>query len=280
MANASILAAFERMWHHITSALSNKSDTDHNHDEVYASINEATTQVEDDGEGNVILTNVAVEEGAIVQETDPTVPAWAKQPTKPSYTPDEVGAAPAGFGLGTTFVPTMKDFNVAVPTGWYYADETTANKPSGVGYATIQNINLGGTATQIVYEMTNGYIVKRSHINGEWEWVNPPMQLGVEYRTTERFNGKPVYVVAMDLGTLPTSGDKDVYYPVSLNCENIVSYDVIISNPSYGARSLPTFTSDGSVMAYAWSLNAVIRITVLRDMSGYNGRAIIKYTKD
>lgn len=31
MANASILAAFERMWQHITSALSNKSDTDHTH---------------------------------------------------------------------------------------------------------------------------------------------------------------------------------------------------------------------------------------------------------
>jgi len=31
MANTSILAAFERMWQHITSALSNKSDVDHTH---------------------------------------------------------------------------------------------------------------------------------------------------------------------------------------------------------------------------------------------------------
>lgn len=29
-----------------------------------------------------------------VEETDPTVPAWAKQPTKPEYTADEVGALP------------------------------------------------------------------------------------------------------------------------------------------------------------------------------------------
>ena len=27
-----------------------------------------------------------------VEETDPTVPAWAKAPTKPSYTPEEIGA--------------------------------------------------------------------------------------------------------------------------------------------------------------------------------------------
>lgn len=30
--------------------------------------------------------------GGIVAETDPTVPEWAKQPNKPSYTADEVGA--------------------------------------------------------------------------------------------------------------------------------------------------------------------------------------------
>lgn len=33
--------------------------------------------------------------GGITKETDPTVPAWAKQPTKPSYTAEEVGALPA-----------------------------------------------------------------------------------------------------------------------------------------------------------------------------------------
>lgn len=34
-------------------------------------------------------------EGFITTETDPTVPSWAKQPTKPTYTPQEVGALPA-----------------------------------------------------------------------------------------------------------------------------------------------------------------------------------------
>lgn len=35
--------------------------------------------------------------GGITEETDPTVPAWAKQPTKPSYTADEVNARPADW---------------------------------------------------------------------------------------------------------------------------------------------------------------------------------------
>lgn len=34
--------------------------------------------------------------GGIKKESDPTVPAWAKRPTKPKYTPQEIGAQPAG----------------------------------------------------------------------------------------------------------------------------------------------------------------------------------------
>lgn len=40
--------------------------------------------------------------GGITQETDPTVPSWAKQPNKPTYTAEEVGALP-----NTTVIPTV-----------------------------------------------------------------------------------------------------------------------------------------------------------------------------
>ena len=35
-----------------------------------------------------------------------------------------------------------------------------------------------------------------------WEYINPPLKLGVEYRTTERFLGKPVYVKVVDCAPL------------------------------------------------------------------------------
>ena len=38
--------------------------------------------------------------------------------------------------------------------------------------------------------------------NNPWEWVNPPMLLGIEYRTVERFQGKPVYVKVVDCGVM------------------------------------------------------------------------------
>lgn len=51
---------------------------------------EAPVQSVNGKTGTVELT--AEDVGAISNETDPTVPAWAKQPTKPTYTAAEVGA--------------------------------------------------------------------------------------------------------------------------------------------------------------------------------------------
>lgn len=52
-----------------------------------------------DENGNV---NVEGGSGGGAVETDPTVPAWAKQPTKPTYTASEVGALP-----DSTVIPTV-----------------------------------------------------------------------------------------------------------------------------------------------------------------------------
>ena len=48
-----------------------------------------------------------------------------------------------------------------------------------------------------------GTAITKTKYNGTWqpvEWEHPPMIPGVEYRTTERFNGKPVYVRLYDMG--------------------------------------------------------------------------------
>lgn len=49
-----------------------------------------------DAEGNVVPGKA--QGGG--KETDPTVPAWAKQPTKPTYTAEEVGADASGTATG------------------------------------------------------------------------------------------------------------------------------------------------------------------------------------
>lgn len=46
-------------------------------------------------------------------------------------------------------------------------------------------------------------------VGGNTEWINPPMVIGGEYRTTERWNGKVVYTKLIDLGIVP-AGEKEV----------------------------------------------------------------------
>ena len=41
-----------------------------------------------------------------------------------------------------------------------------------------------------------------------FEWENPPMKIGVEYRTNERYDGKPVFVMAVNGGAFPDNSSK------------------------------------------------------------------------
>lgn len=57
-----------------------------------------------------------------------------------------------------------------------------------------------------------------------WGCVNPPMEIGVEYRTTERYNGKVVYAKLLDLGHLPANTEK-AYSGVLSTADFIISMD-------------------------------------------------------
>ena len=47
----------------------------------------------------------------------------------------------------------------------------------------------------------------------EWEWTNPPMKPGVEYKTTERWNWKPVYVKRITVNSIKATSGKDMGIP-------------------------------------------------------------------
>lgn len=62
-------------------------------------------------------------ESGITEEVDPTVPSWAKQSTKPSYTASEVGARP------NTWMPTAADVG-ARPITWTPTAAEVGARPS------------------------------------------------------------------------------------------------------------------------------------------------------
>ncbi len=43
-------------------------------------------------------------------------------------------------------------------------------------------------------------------VNNVTEWINPPMFPNVEYRTTEKVNGQPVFTKRLEGGVMPTDG--------------------------------------------------------------------------
>lgn len=124
-------------------------------------------------------------------------------------TAEEVGAAPSGFGLGTT-PKFITDANDAILPGFYAPNGVScANIPSEWQflYGTII-VSIGASFIEQLFLASN-LMAKRtcdmmSSVWGEWEYINPPMLPGVEYRTTERHDGNPVYVKRVIIESIPT----------------------------------------------------------------------------
>ena len=130
--------------------------------------------------------------------------------------------APAGFGLGTVNPPAISDLNTCKQSGWYYTNERTLNVPEKFGYifryASVQVY--ARTSEEIVQRLISAGHVYHSEMlrytldGGEtWteEFVTPPLDVvGMEYRTTERFKGSPVYAKLLDFGSV-SDNSKTMY---------------------------------------------------------------------
>ena len=85
---------------------------------------------------------------------------------------------------------------------------------SDANYVVLSNIGSADTAL-CGWRMIR--LKKSSSEPSAWqpfEWEHPPMQLGVEYRTTERYNSKPVYKKAINTGALSAGTSKSVAHGV------------------------------------------------------------------
>lgn len=121
--------------------------------------------------------------------------------------------APVGYGLGTQNGHDCTDCNAAILNGVYYLfGENAQNHPGhSMQYGCLVVYRRGSYITQVIhydYFEAKRYSKDGGNTWGEWEWVNPPMVIGVEYRTTERWNGKPVYrkLVSFNLAAATSSG--------------------------------------------------------------------------
>lgn len=188
--------------------------------------------------------------------------------------------APGGFGLGT-HGPFVIDLNEAVESGFYTVAGTYQNGPAdtGAGFSLLLVLSgsEGNRIAQIYYGNNTsfmGCIATRYYNNGKqawspWEWINPPMQLGVEYRTAERYNGKLVYAKAINFGQAPNATYKDVSHGIE-NFGQLVSYTGMMG----GSNLIETPALD-SIQIDASN----IRITTNSDVSASYVYLVLRYTK-
>lgn len=201
-------------------------------------------------------------------------------------TPAQIGAAPAGYGIGGHAKDiTGQDLNTITGGGYYFYD-TAINSPTELyDWCYLEVIPSNGhSVTQKLQRMGShvGCVVVRHKIDwdanawSEWEWENPPMQENTEYRTTERYMGKAVYAVLINYGALPNNSSDN--RETSYSAKRIVSVN--------------TWFVDGETYSYSDSIlikfyraavsNGHIRIDISTgdDCSNTTGYFLIKYTKE
>lgn len=192
--------------------------------------------------------------------------------------------APSGYGLGENAPRIVSTPNDALLNG-FYAVANDAYSGDGtfsdwrLGYAQLFVRRRGGSVLQnATYNDVEWF--RCSTDSGAtwqpWEWVNPPMQFGVEYRTTERYDGKPVYCKLVDCGALPDSTTKSVaYYGAATR---IIRYSGEMRTTEQ-EFSLPYTMYNVNVCVQAITSHS-INLYASYNASGFSAYVTVWYTKD
>lgn len=188
------------------------------------------------------------------------------------------GVAPGGFGLGgvSTMLSSADDLDDITANGWYSwgSSSTPANVPMAGG-AKMLVVCYGASASAVqMYFREDLQLVRRKDSTWyPWEWVNPPLVVGTEYRTTERYNRKPVYAKMLDFGALPNATTGTKAHGIT-NLATVLECMPIEKTLSGGS---PWLVRSGITEVYCSGTNAVIASTT--NLSSYSVYVMLKYTK-
>lgn len=192
-----------------------------------------------------------------------------------------IGAAPGGFGLGGVLVDAPEnsegfaDANLITATGFYRA---VRNVLYG-GWHYIIHLNYdSATALQLAAYVSGevyGVREKRLNVWGDWEHTTPPMELGVEYRTTERYLGKPVYYKIVDCGQI--ADNKQVEHGI-VNMRDCISFQGL-----RGSMPMPSISNNNLSDPWSYYVADVDRTKITlacgTRAAGDTCHVMLKYTK-
>ena len=214
-----------------------------------------------------------------------------------------IGAAPSGGGvMESTIAVSASSASESYDTFCAELDKILETMPNGsVKFLKVYppQYYSFGTDMCALYKSDNNYasvytigsynygrqgfrMVKRklysSDPAGQWdplEYINPDMKLGVEYRTTERYLGKPVYVKVVDCGLI--ADNKEVAHGISNmdTCLSVMGVRAGLLMPQIFNHSL-----NDPWTCYVASVDKTnITLACGSSSAGSNCQVTLKYTK-
>ena len=206
------------------------------------------------------LTN---DSGFITSETDPTVPAWAKASTKPTYTASEVGALPS-----STVIPQIFMVN-------YDSSTNTANKT----YTEIRNAYQRGDL--VLLKDTNNTIYQITSINVGYLFTT--IQNLTASSSTEGYNAKIKQLKVNSSNTWSTYDYKlprktsdltnDSGYLTASDIASVMSYKGTKANyaalPASGNTTGDVWHLTDTGAEWAWDGSAWQELGTAIDLSNY-----------
>lgn len=261
--------------------------------ETFSAEGNTYVATDDNDDGNVVIRPYAADVddvtflGHIVDKNNPHGVTAAQTGARPDTwlpTIAEIGAAPSGYGLGDIAgsLPDIDDCHNAMVSGWYNVSFDTAN---GIDAGGVLRVDAYGWNSRVLTIYSTGYtgyglvVLQKTLFNGtwtEWEWVNPMMVPGEEYRTTERYNGKPVYALAINANVVSANSAFSV---------NLSSYGIgqIIYDHCGDGNNGILYGDDIADFGIAGSISYKATTSAIygKNTSSYNVRPnfVLKYTK-
>lgn len=201
-----------------------------------------------------------------------------------------INAAPGGFGLGVAGgqpLSATDDLDTVTKNGVYqWSSSLPKNAPTGYCKMRVWN-----GADWISQEIMSAYANEKDSIRrrvfnnnvwGPFEWVNPPMALGVEYRTTERYLGKPVYTKVVEC-SFSGAGTTNIPHGIANIDKCVAAHGIALQKDSSYSFSFPYWFTDGSTLTQGISVSINTSSIALNSVTDYSetfsAQVTIKYTK-
>ena len=183
----------------------------------------------------------------------------------------------------SSYAGDLNNYETLRNTVCWVNGSAASNSPSDY-YGVVETWSNGSAIIVQRYTTINRSVAIRMYYNGAWtpwEWINPLMIVGKEYRTTERHNGKVKYCKLCSCGALVSAGHEK---RVSLGTEamtSIVSHSGYVVSDSGAPISFPIYASTGVIGYHIVGNESAAYIVCNGDGSSYTSSYIeVWYTKD